>query len=37
VVARSRRVAVMEARVYDEAQRPLALATGSFYIQGGAG
>jgi acyl-CoA thioesterase len=33
VVSRSRRVAVMEARVYGEAQRLLALATGSFYVQ----
>ena len=33
VVSRSRRVAVMEARAYGEAQRLIALATGSFYIQ----
>jgi len=33
VVSRSRRVAVMEARVYGEADRLIALATGSFYVQ----
>lgn len=33
VVSRTRRVAVMEARVFGEAQRMIALATGSFYIQ----
>jgi acyl-CoA thioesterase len=37
VMSRTRRVAVMEARVYGEAQRMIALATGSFYIQTGAG
>lgn len=34
VVSRSRRVGVMEARVYGDAQNLVALATGSFYIQG---
>lgn len=33
IVSRSRRVAVMEARVYGKARRLLALATGSFYVQ----
>ena len=37
VVSRSRRVAVMEARVYADAQRLIALATGSFYIQNRSG
>jgi acyl-CoA thioesterase len=34
VVSRSRRFGLMEARVHDEGQRLVALATGSFYIQG---
>jgi acyl-CoA thioesterase len=34
VVSRSRRVAVMEARVYGDGRALLALATGSFYVQG---
>jgi acyl-CoA thioesterase len=33
VVSRSRRVGVLEARVYGDGQRLVALATGSFYIQ----
>lgn len=33
VVSRGTRVAVMEARVYDDQQRLIALATGSFYVQ----
>jgi acyl-CoA thioesterase len=33
VVSRSRRVAVMEARVYGEGEQLTALATGSFYVQ----
>ena len=33
LVSRSRRVAVLDARVYGETRRLLALATGSFYIQ----
>jgi acyl-CoA thioesterase len=33
VVSRSRRIAVMEVRVYGEAERLIALATGSFFIQ----
>ena len=37
VVSRSRRVAVMEARVYDDTARLIALATGSFYVSTGAG
>jgi acyl-CoA thioesterase len=37
VVSRSRRVAVMDGRVYGEGQHLLALATGSFYVQGGGG
>jgi len=37
VVSRSRRVAVMEARVHGEADRLIALATGSFYIQTATG
>jgi acyl-CoA thioesterase len=37
VVSRSRRVAVMEARVYGEADQLIALATGSFYVQTAAG
>jgi acyl-CoA thioesterase len=34
VVSRSRRVGVLEARVYGGGQALVALATGSFYIQG---
>jgi acyl-CoA thioesterase len=37
VVSRSKRVAVMEARVYNEQQHLIALATGSFYVQPRAG
>jgi acyl-CoA thioesterase len=37
VVSRSRRVAVMEARVYDQGRSLIALATGSFYVQSRAG
>jgi len=33
VVARTGRVAVVEARVHADGDRPVALATGSFYIQ----
>jgi hypothetical protein len=36
-VSRRRRVAVVNARVYGEAHQLIALATGSFYIQTGAG
>jgi acyl-CoA thioesterase len=34
VVSRSQRVGVLEARVYGDGPRLVALATGSFYIQG---
>jgi acyl-CoA thioesterase len=36
VVERTRRIAVLEARVHDAEGRVVALATGSFYIQGPA-
>jgi hypothetical protein len=35
-VSRSRRIGVLEARVVAEAPEPIALATGTFYIQTGA-
>jgi acyl-CoA thioesterase len=36
VVGRTKRIGVLEARVHDDQDRLIALATGSFYIQGEA-
>jgi acyl-coenzyme A thioesterase PaaI-like protein len=33
VIARTKRIAVLEARVHGERDHPLAVATGTFYIQ----
>ena len=37
VVERTRRIGVLEARVHDDADRLIALATGTFYIQAASG